>query len=83
MQKFTIDADGLTLAELRQIWEHPASLSLGDRALERITAARTKVDAVVASGERVYGLNTGFGQLAHVQISNDELALLFDTGGNG
>lgn len=66
----------LSLAELRQAWESPVRVSLGDESIALVQAAQAKVAAVLASGERVYGVNTGFGQLAQVRISEDELGQL-------
>lgn len=68
-----IDDQPLSLGELRKTWEGPVRVTLGDAALVRVRAAQAKVAAVLASGEQVYGVNTGFGQLAQVRISDDEL----------
>jgi histidine ammonia-lyase len=76
MKRLSIDREPLTLAELRHAWEEPVTLSIGANARLAIAAAQAKVDAVVAGGDRVYGVNTGFGQLAQVRISNDELVRL-------
>lgn len=68
-----IDDRPLSLGELRKTWEGSVQVTLGDAALARVLAAQAKVAAVLASGEQVYGVNTGFGQLAQVRISDDEL----------
>ena len=69
----TIDDQPLSLTELRKTWEGSVQVTLGDAALARVRAAQAKIAAVLASGEQVYGVNTGFGQLAQVRISDDEL----------
>jgi histidine ammonia-lyase len=71
-----IDNQLITLAELRKAWLNPVTVSLGNAAKQRIAEANELIDDVVAGGEQVYGVNTGFGQLAQVRISNDELAHL-------
>jgi len=76
VKNISIDREPLKLTELRHAWEEPVTLSIGANARSAIAASQAKVDAVVAGGEQVYGLNTGFGQLAHVRISNDELVHL-------
>ena len=63
----------VTLADLRAAWQEKTTVSLGDDARRRIAEANELIDDVVALGERVYGVNTGFGQLAEVRISDDEL----------
>src|SRR4051812_47382012 len=44
--------------------------------MERVAAAAASVDRIVASGETVYGVNTGFGLLANTRIPDDRLAEL-------
>src|SRR6476659_2632393 len=44
--------------------------------MQRVTAAAASVDRIVAGGETVYGINTGFGLLANTRIPDDRLAEL-------
>lgn len=71
-----IDNQLVTLDVLRKAWQAPLQVSIGDKAQVRIAESNELVDDVVAGGDRVYGVNTGFGQLAQVQIKTDELAQL-------
>jgi len=66
----------LTLADLRDVWEGPVQLCIDDSAYVLIRKSQATVDAVLSSGEQVYGINTGFGLLASVRISDDELVHL-------
>ena len=72
----TIDNQLITLRELRLAWLEPVVVDLGDTARRRIAESNELIDDVVAHGEQVYGVNTGFGQLASVRINDDELAHL-------
>lgn len=72
----TIDNQLITLAELRQAWLEPVVVELGSEAQRRISESNELIDEVVASGNQVYGINTGFGMLAKVRIGNDELGQL-------
>jgi len=72
----TIDSQPVGLAELRDAWRNPVTVEIGEGARRRIAESGEYIAEVVASGEQVYGVNTGFGQLAQVGISNDELAHL-------
>ncbi|HZW60510.1 MAG TPA: histidine ammonia-lyase, partial [Woeseiaceae bacterium] len=45
-------------------------------ALGNIAASNALIQKVLASGKTVYGVNTGFGQLAQVRIGSDDLAKL-------
>ncbi len=71
-----IDNQLVTLAELRQAWRTPLTVELGNEARRRVAESQEMIDEVVAHGDTVYGVNTGFGQLASVRVSNDELAHL-------
>lgn len=71
-----IDNQLVSLRKLRSAWSEPVMVRLGDGAKLRIAESNELVDDVVASGKQIYGVNTGFGQLAQVRIGNDELAHL-------
>ena len=74
--RLTIDNQLITLAELRAAWQQPVMVSLGGQARRRVSESNELIADLVAGGEQVYGVNTGFGQLAQVRISDDELAHL-------
>lgn len=74
--KLTIDKQLVTLGELRRAWSEPVEVSLGIDAQRAIAESSEYIGDVVAAGEEVYGVNTGFGQLASVRISDDELVRL-------
>ena len=64
------------LAELREVWRAPLTIELGMQAKQRVTESNELITDVLAGGEQVYGVNTGFGQLAQVRVSDDDLAQL-------
>ena len=72
----TVDKQLVSLSELRGAWSGPVEIELGLNAQRAIAESREYIGDVVASGEEVYGVNTGFGQFAHVHISDDDLAHL-------
>jgi len=72
----TVDNQLVTLAELRRAWRGPVVVTLGDLARRRIAESREIIEDVVEHGNQVYGVNTGFGQLAQVRIGGDELEQL-------
>jgi len=74
--KLTVDKQLVTLGELRRAWSEPVEVSLGIDAQRAIAESSEYIGDVVAAGEEVYGVNTGFGQLANVRISDDELVRL-------
>lgn len=71
-----IRAGELSLASLRRIYEQPITLRLSAHDRERIAAAGSLVEKIVAIGDAAYGINTGFGLLAQTRIPTDQLELL-------
>ncbi len=57
------------LAQLHAIWHGTDPVTLHRDAKPAVTRAAALVQAAAASGEAVYGVNTGFGKLAHVKIA--------------
>jgi histidine ammonia-lyase len=70
-----LDGDTLTLEQMLAIADG-APVMLAEAARERIASARRFVEQIVARGDGVYGINTGFGALADVRIAPDELRQL-------
>ena len=74
----TVNLDGSTLspAEVERIATNNADVSISEDAWVNVQIARNVVDGILARGETVYGINTGFGALVHQRISPDDLAQL-------
>jgi histidine ammonia-lyase len=69
----------LSLAIIAAVARGRAAVSLGPAARARMTASRAVIESVLAGGvsaPAVYGVNTGFGALAEVRISPDEIRAL-------
>ncbi len=69
----TLDPTAITLATLRQLWSGTRA-TLDPASHARIAACAAAVERIVARGETVYGVNTGFGSLADTRIADDRLA---------
>jgi histidine ammonia-lyase len=65
----------VTLAQWRAIHAGTA-LTLDPAAADAVSRSAQTVEAIVARGEPVYGINTGFGKLASVRIERDDLEAL-------
>jgi len=76
---FQLGIEPLTLEVLAQVSRGIRRVEVGAPARAAMDRARAVVDAVVAGGDAapaVYGVNTGFGALAEVRISADQVAQL-------
>ncbi|WP_324617380.1 histidine ammonia-lyase [Microvirga alba] len=71
----TLIPGSVSLADWRRVYLG-AAVSLDDRCRPRIDAGAKTIEAIVAKGEPVYGINTGFGKLASVRIDDADLATL-------
>ncbi|WP_114227613.1 MULTISPECIES: histidine ammonia-lyase [Sphingomonas] len=71
----TLDPQAIDLTQLRQLWSG-APARLHDAAMHRIDASADAVARIVAGGETVYGINTGFGLLAQTRIPAERLSEL-------
>jgi histidine ammonia-lyase len=74
----TIELNGndLTFDQLYGVALRGEKVALSPAAAERMNASRAVVDRLVASGKTAYGINTGFGKLASVRISSEQLRQL-------
>jgi histidine ammonia-lyase len=71
-----LTGNDLSFEQLRAVALQYASVSLHPSAIERMNASRAVVDKLVASGATAYGINTGFGKLASVRISAEQVQQL-------
>ncbi len=70
----TLDGRSLTVeATARFARTADLQLRLDPAALETLAASRRRVEAAIAGGQAIYGINTGFGKLANVRIDPERL----------
>ncbi|MFX1559743.1 MAG: histidine ammonia-lyase [Promethearchaeota archaeon] len=71
-----IDGESLTLEDVVQVARHNEPVQLDEKAIPRIKSSRAVVETAIKEGDVVYGVNTGFGNLANVSINKEDLARL-------
>src|SRR6266853_291624 len=71
-----LSGNDLTFPQLYDVALRGEQVQLTAPAIERMNASRAVVDRLVASGEAAYGINTGFGKLASVRISAEQVRQL-------
>ena len=75
MNEVVLQPGEVSLGEWEAVYRGaPARLDPSSAA--RIAASAAAVERIVARGEPVYGINTGFGKLASVRIDDADLAVL-------
>jgi histidine ammonia-lyase len=73
---FILKPGELSLNKIKTLLEQPISIHLDHDAFQRIEKARALVEQLAGGEQSVYGINTGFGKLAHKKIPNADLCLL-------
>ncbi len=71
-----IDGNSLSIEELVAVSRNFAEVDLADYAAAKIIKSRQFVEKIVRENRTVYGINTGFGELANTSISPRDTAKL-------
>ncbi|MBV8653891.1 MAG: aromatic amino acid lyase, partial [Alphaproteobacteria bacterium] len=75
MTQIVLKPGRITLAEWRGVY-CGAAVSLAPDCHEAVVRSAGVIDAILARGAPVYGINTGFGKLASIRIDTEDLATL-------
>ena len=76
MKNLILEGQPLTLAEIEAVALDGCAVEIAPEALARVAASRALIEEILAAGETVYGVNTGFGKLSDVSIPHESLAEL-------
>ena len=68
----TLDGHSLSIADVVAVARGNAPVTLDPRALAAVQESRRVVEAAAERGQTIYGVNTGFGKLAHVRIPPEQ-----------
>src|SRR5258708_33819321 len=71
-----LSGNDLTFEQLYAVALRGEKVALAGDAADRMKASRAVVERVLASGATAYGINTGFGKLASVRISSEQVRQL-------
>jgi histidine ammonia-lyase len=74
-ERVTLEAGKVRLASWRDIY-FGAPVTLDPACRAKVERSAATVEAILAKGEPIYGINTGFGKLASVRIEAHDLATL-------
>lgn len=68
-----INGNSLSIQSLSDELKSPSKLSLDPASAALVQQSREVVEHILAAGDTVYGVNTGFGKLANQRISSENL----------
>ena len=69
----TLDRSPLTLAQIHAVAHDFEPVSISEAAYKGVDESRKVVEQILREHRVVYGINTGFGRLSDVKISDEEL----------
>jgi histidine ammonia-lyase len=76
MFEFNLEPGQFSLTDLRVIYRHTVNINIAEPLWKKVEYSRQRVVDTVASGDIVYGINTGFGRLAQTTIDQPQLKKL-------
>lgn len=69
----TLNGQTITVESLFTLSRGPVDLTVDKACLQAMEASRASIDTRLKTGEAIYGVNTGFGALSSVRISDSEI----------
>src|SRR5437867_4423898 len=75
-EPLVVGAGPLSIEDIEQLARHGRKIELAGRARELIRKGRAALEARLAGGERIYGVNTGVGGNIKFALSPDQAELL-------
>jgi histidine ammonia-lyase len=76
MESLVLDGQPLTLAQIESVSLDGRPVMIAAAAMARVRQSRAQIEEILAAGQTVYGVNTGFGKLSDVRIAPEKLAEL-------
>jgi histidine ammonia-lyase len=76
MNALILNGQPLTIGEIEDVALRARPVEVAPEACTRVEASRALIERIVAQGETVYGVNTGFGKLSDVRVAPEKLAEL-------
>lgn len=76
MTVILLDGETLTRQQVACIVHGEATVALSDIGKIKVIESRARIEAALAGGAAIYGVNTGFGELSRIRINEDDIELL-------
>ncbi len=76
MDVLILDGQPLALAQIEAVSLAACRVEIAPGAQARVRSSRALIEQILATGQTVYGVNTGFGKLSDVRIPSEKLAEL-------
>ncbi len=71
-----IDGENLTIEGIIKVARGNEKVEIDKKIVTKIKKSRETIEKILREGKPIYGVNTGFGELANVRINNDKIEKL-------
>ena len=71
-----LDGESLSIEDIEKVVRGKEKVKIDSKAIEKVRRARAIIEKVVREGKPIYGVNTGFGELAKVKIEDKKIKKL-------
>jgi len=71
-----VNGNNLHIEDVIKISRHMEKVEIGKDAIKKVEKSRKNVEKIINDGKPIYGVNTGFGELAKVRIEKNEIKKL-------
>ena len=68
-----IDGNNLTIEDVYAVAVNNEKIGINDDTVERVVKSQKKLRNLISKGGMIYGINTGFGSLLNVKISQEDV----------
>ena len=76
MRKVIVDGESLTIEDVVAVARENVKVEIAEKVKNQVINSRKILEELLNSGKVIYGVNTGFGALANVKISEEDLEKL-------
>jgi histidine ammonia-lyase len=76
MTEVVVDGESLTPEDVEAVARHNATVTVTEEAREAVRTSRERIEDILDTGEAVYGVNTGFGELVQKRIPASDIESL-------
>lgn len=76
METLHVSTKKISFKYFAPFFKGPVKVRLSKSAIHNIKRSHKNLQSILSSGESVYGVNTGFGNLSHIPINNEDQSQL-------
>ncbi len=68
-----IDGEHLRVEDVIRVARYGERVEIDERVMEKVEKARENIEKILKEGKPIYGVNTGFGELANIRIEEERI----------